>query len=115
MHWCCLNPMLLIASYGYHAGVEALLNANSDIKVQDTYGATALHYAVPKRHLFVTELLLAAGANTSLVDRDDQMAFDLSLARDHRDVCQVMLKHMCSPSVLETEHSLHVEPKIQQL
>ena len=45
-----------------------------------TYGATALHYTAPKGHLFVTELFLAAGANTYLVDEDDQTAFDLSLA-----------------------------------
>ena len=81
-----MNPTSLTAIYGYHAGVEALLNANAGNNLQDTYGATMLHYTAPKRHLFVTELLLPAGANTSLVDGDNQTAFDLSLARDHRDI-----------------------------
>ena len=39
------TALMLAAGYGYHAGVEALLNANADINVGNTfYGATALHF-----------------------------------------------------------------------
>ena len=56
------------------------------------------------------ELLLAAGAITSLADGNGETALDLALAGNHDDVCQLLLMHMGSeppPTVSETEHSPH--------
>ena len=41
----------------------------------------------------ITELLLASGANATLVDGDGQTALDVTMDNSHHDVCQLLLMH----------------------
>ena len=75
------------------------------MNVYDEYGDNAVHLAAQRGHLSITELLMAAGADTSLYG---ETALDLALAGNHHDVCQLLLMHMGSeppPTVSKTEHT----------
>ena len=54
------NPITSIEK-GLYTQVEAL-----DVNVRDAYGDKAVHLATQRGHLSITELLLAAGVDTSL-------------------------------------------------
>lgn len=47
--------------------------------MQDTDGSAALHYAATSGQLAITELLLPAGADTSLVEGNGNTAFDVAV------------------------------------
>ncbi|CAB0040661.1 unnamed protein product [Trichogramma brassicae] len=77
------TPLLRICSHGYGDAsvigadlVKMLLELGSDeyepvqVDAQDSMGRTSLHWAVTRHKKKVTEVLLRAGANTNLPDKD---------------------------------------------
>ena len=73
--------------------MKILLNAGADVNVLDE-NATALHAAANEGYSEITELLLASGAQTSIIDNNDSTPLDLALDGAHNDVCELLITHM---------------------
>ena len=56
------TALMIAVDTGYQQGVEILLNAGASVKLRDSNGYTALHYAAKNGNLEIVELLLASGA-----------------------------------------------------
>jgi len=66
------------AGQGHMQSVTALLSAdNCLVDVQDRYGNTALHYACEEERLEVARLLIKAGANTEVQNREEKTPIQL--------------------------------------
>jgi 26S proteasome non-ATPase regulatory subunit 10 len=66
------------AGQGHTQSVTALLTAdNCLVDVQDRYGNTALHYACEEERLDVARLLIKAGANTEVQNREEKTPIQL--------------------------------------
>ena len=102
-----LEPTLLTASYGYHAGQRPcsmpMLTLMYKIPMMPQRFTT-----LPQRDTCLSQSCSQQQVPILLL-LTEMILLTFLLAHDHRDVCQVILKHIGSPSVLETEHSLHVE------
>ena len=58
------------------------------------FGYTALHDAAQVRNLEIIELLLASGAQASVISNDGITPLDLALDGGHDDVCQLLITSM---------------------
>ena len=72
--------------------VRVLLEANQKlIDVQDLDGNTALMLAVSKQNIAITEFLINAGANASLLNHFDQPLMDLALITENEAIVKLCL------------------------
>jgi ankyrin repeat protein len=74
-----VTRLMQFAGDGKCAELEALIRAGEDVHALNTNGTDALIYAASAGHIACVKILLAAGANTSTVDRAGDSA--LSAAR----------------------------------
>ena len=72
------TPLLAQASHGNEGLVRVLLDANADPDSQSATLMTPLHLAVQAGNYGCLQLLLQRGADRSLVDLDNDTAFDCS-------------------------------------
>jgi len=72
--------------------VRTLLASGVDVNVSDIGGRTPLHYACNASQYEVIKLLLASGANTTVVDRNYKMPYDCS-----GEVKSFILENMIMP------------------
>src|SRR5438874_13692837 len=68
---------------GDKAAVRALLDQRADVNAPQADGATALHWAVYRRDAALADLLIRAGANVKVANREG--ATPLSLATTNGD------------------------------
>src|SRR5437879_6610255 len=82
--WCCVAVLLSVASLlgaaasdladaamkGNKEAVRSLLQRKANINAPQIDGTTALHWAVRSDDLETAELLIRAGANVSVANRD---------------------------------------------
>jgi len=67
------TPLHRAAGPGHMESVSILLSTdNCLVDVQDRYGNTALHYACEEERLQVAKLLIKAGANTEIQNREEK-------------------------------------------
>ena len=82
----------------------------------DTQLFTTQHFT---GNLTITELLLSAGANSSLVNIHGRKALDLALCYNHVEVCQLLLMHTDTKphppldKSASTKGYLHTEDTVQ--
>ena len=83
------TALINAADYDYERGVEILLNAAADVNIQNSDGHTALHHAADKGHLAVCKILLASGAQASVIATGNT-PLDLAQHNDHHKVCELL-------------------------
>jgi ankyrin repeat protein len=83
--------MLLSAAFGGDIGiVRDLISQNVDIDVCEHDGWTALMYAAAKGNLDTIQVLLAAGADPLLRNRDEKTAREISIENGHGEAASVI-------------------------
>lgn len=81
-----LGPLVHhLAKQGEDDRVEVLIAAKCNPDVQDGFGRTALHWAAAKGHQAVIDRLLAAGADTELLDFKGKTYTQILAGEDHRE------------------------------
>ena len=83
--------------------------------VQNSSGSTALHEAAEGGFLEISELLLESGAHVLLRNKLDLTPLDLALSQCHKEVCELMRKHlrkMESESVNKVAAEEHTEQTV---
>ena len=80
--------------------VQFYVDNGVDVNAQDGSGATPLHYAVCGRNLEAVKILLAAGADPNIKDREDVTPFDNSFGRGGMllEVIELLLQHGANPN-----------------
>ena len=114
------TALITAAQYDYKEGVTVLLNARTEVNIQSVFGTTALHQAAANGSLATSELLLASGAQASLIDTSGKTPLDYAIDNNHHDVCQLLLVSIDSnplPAVTESidTSSLPTEQEPQPL
>lgn len=81
--------------------VQFYVDNGVDVNAQDGSGATPLHYAVRGRNLEAVKILLAAGADPNIKDREDLTPFDNSFGRGGMllEVIEMLLQYGADPNV----------------
>lgn len=69
------TPLMLSAQYGLHRGLQYLLEAGANIEDVDTYGRTALLYAIIGDSEKCVTVLIKSGANISCIHRSRYFNF----------------------------------------
>jgi ankyrin repeat protein len=69
----------LALSYQNKDSLALLLEANADVNKKDSYGNTALHYAINKENIDVVRLLLKHHARSDIKDNQGETPVDLAL------------------------------------
>eukprot|EP01032_Pedospumella_encystans_P009143 gene9143-10790_t len=72
------NALMRAAGAGHEAVVNILISKGIQVDEQDKTGRTALHYACLHQKEKVLPLLLQAGANPFILDKDGKVAFQLT-------------------------------------
>ncbi|KAK8155746.1 heterokaryon incompatibility protein-domain-containing protein [Phyllosticta citrichinensis] len=72
------TPLISAAELGSHVAVEQLLKRGADVRAQDRFGDSALHYAAHNGHLLCVKLLVWAGSDCKLLDKRDRTPLDCS-------------------------------------
>lgn len=85
-----INDLMIAASRGDLARVEALLREGSDANARDAFGQTALMYAASAGHRSVVEELIDAGADTEARNRNNKSSSELADARGHSAVAALV-------------------------
>ena len=82
-----------------------MVNAGASVNITNIFRSTALHRAGKNGYLAISELLLASGAQTSLVNLAGKTPLDYGLDNNHHEVCQLLLANIDSnplPAVTES-------------
>lgn len=89
---------LVRASYENRVEVVSVLIASGGASINhaDDQGATSLHHAAGNGFVALTETLLAAGADTKLLDNNQLSAFDRALEGEHVEVLELLCQHFVS-------------------
>jgi ankyrin repeat protein len=88
------TPLMYAASNPEPAMVLILLERGAELDAQDDIGDPAINWASYYGHARVIEVLLAAGADTSLVGHGN--AREILMRRGHREGLELMLQHQAS-------------------
>ena len=80
--------------------VQFYVDHGVDINAQDGSGATPLHYAVCGNNTAVVKILLEAGADPNIADREGVTPFDNSFAKSRLDfeMIEALLQHGANPN-----------------
>ena len=84
-----ITELMLAASRGDAASVEALVEAGEDLDAQDVFGNTALMYAASAGRTAVAELLVSAGADMGARNRNKLTARELADRKGHAEVVRL--------------------------
>ena len=95
-----LTALGAAAEVGHFRAADFLLRQGAPIHARDSRGRTALHNAADGGRLAVIEVLLSAGADRLLRDRDGKLPRDLAQAAQHH-AAALRLRDVPSPDVLE--------------
>lgn len=71
------TAIIFAAGNAFKEGVLLLLKKKVNIDHQDNFGNTALHYAFENSEIEIAQLLIQAGADTTLLNEDGHQPFDL--------------------------------------
>ena len=76
---------------GYDKIVDALLKAGIDANIQGkVYSRTALHYAVDRGNIGVVRLLVASGADVSIIDNLNKKALDIAQEKGLTEIARIL-------------------------
>jgi ankyrin repeat protein len=92
-----VTPLAAAARTGQLPMIQHLLLAGADVDWPDPqYKRTPLHVACDHGQHTSAQVLMAAGARTSLTDVDDQRPLDLAMAQDH-----ILVMRALQPAVIQ--------------
>merc|ERR1712118_468116 len=77
-----LTPLMLASKVGAEDCVQRLITANANLGAVAGGGWTPLFFASAKGHMGACRLLLAARADTTLIDREGSSVLDVCNAQD---------------------------------
>jgi uncharacterized protein len=84
------TPLLYTTLDDHAAVAKTLIKHGADLHIPDNWGLTALHMAANKGALQVLKLLLAAGANPNLKNKDAKTPLDISTV----GAAQILRRHL---------------------
>ncbi len=97
------TPLQLAALRGDADAVAAVLAGHPDLNAQDKNGNSALHFALYVSPSFnvteVVKLLLEAGINPNLRDKDGTTALHLAVTKNKRDLAELLLASKANPNL----------------
>jgi uncharacterized protein len=85
------TPLMWATGGADPAILAALISAGADVNVVDTMGDPAINWAAYYGNVAAIELLLAAGADTTLTGHGN--AVEIVMRRGHQDALQIILSH----------------------
>ena len=88
------NALMIAAALGKSKMVRELLHRNIDINLADKYGLTALMHAATEGDTTTISLLLAAGADTTLMDDENRTAEEIAIDWQNRPAAQLIHKSL---------------------
>jgi uncharacterized protein len=80
------TPLMLAAEAGNNEIVKILINAGADLNLRSRGKNTAMHYAAMNFHADTFHILLLAGANADLINRDYQSARMIATRNGWQDI-----------------------------
>jgi ankyrin repeat protein len=88
----CASGIHQSAETGDIKKIKALLKEDpSLIDEKDSYGMTALHWAVDKRHRGVAALLLEEGAHVNVKDKNGETPLHYAIAKEYRSMATMLM------------------------
>ena len=88
------EPLESIAWLQEHEDVARLLiSSGANTNLRESFGTTALHYAVDAGSLTIVELLIRHGAKTTVADDDGFTALHHSAEGGHENITKILLAH----------------------
>jgi len=84
--------------HGDSAAVRALLTQKADVNAPQADGATALHWAVYREDLAMTDLLIQAGANVKAANREGSTPLSLACLNGNAALIESLLKAGANPN-----------------
>lgn len=101
-----MSPMMHAARYGRTTIIEDIIHhGTTTVNNQNDEGWTALMFAVQGGHRETVRLLLAALADTSKKNNQQQNVFDIASAAGHADIGTLLMEHILE-QVATTQPSL---------
>jgi cytohesin len=97
------TPLHLAVCNGHMDALRQLLTASVDVKITDSEGSTALHYASTVRSLVMQggiELLVAAGAKVNAQGEDGYTPLHYAADLGHKDALQRLLDVGADPTMV---------------
>jgi ankyrin repeat protein len=84
-------PLSIASSDGHGACVRLLLATKKvDMNNQDEGGGTALYYAAKRGHADIVQMLLDAGADTKIRNKDDETAEMIAAKQAHPEIVKMI-------------------------
>jgi ankyrin repeat protein len=99
-----------VTALGYSASVEMLLRGGAEIEAQNADDHTALHIAVTKSNIEMTELLLNRRANINAKGHDANTALHMAASDNNTDMITLLLEREAKPDAKNHKGStaLHI-------
>ena len=83
--------LIVEAEKGNLEGVKLYLSRRADIKAQDIFGETALHYAAENGYFEVAEILIFSGSDPTIIDCHGRSSLDCAIEARRGDYPKVIV------------------------
>ena len=85
-----IYPIITASQNNNTAILKLLLEANTEVNVQQSTGETALHYAAQAGNIESIILLLEAGANTQIANLSGKFPFNLAAEKGFKEIAEIL-------------------------
>ncbi len=91
--WGYHTPLILSAAMGMEKHISCLLEYGADINIRDTFGWTALFWAVYNRNMKMIKILISNGIDLEIEDMNGNTALDVAKNMNYEEGVKILYSH----------------------